>query len=81
MNYMYVYFLNVCVGFIDKVCVHRGLDIHEIIIRLSVDSGGGSLKYMVNVFGKDDDGERGAGDQYKNTGIVLYIWQMEMYYC
>ena len=30
------------------------------------------FKYMVNVFGKDDDGERGAGDQYKNTGIVLY---------
>ncbi|XP_047132521.2 uncharacterized protein LOC124811228 [Hydra vulgaris] len=58
------------VSLVNHVCIARGLEVENVIIRIRIDSGQGSLKIIINVFNREVNYD---SKETKNTGVNKVI--------
>ncbi|XP_047129471.1 uncharacterized protein LOC124809426 isoform X1 [Hydra vulgaris] len=58
------------VSLVNHVCIARGLEVENVIIRIGIDSGQGSLKVIMNVFNREVNYD---SKETKNTGVNKVI--------
>ena len=58
------------ISLVNHVCTARGLEIDNVIIRVGIDSGQGSLKVIMNVFNREVNYD---SKEAKNTGVNKVI--------
>ena len=58
------------ISLVNHVCTARGLEIDNVIIRVGIDSGQGSLKVIMNVFNREVNYD---SKEAKNTGVNKFI--------